>query len=99
MLDALCERPHRFNDLRRAIPVVTQKSLTTALRRRERNGMIERLIVDDRPLAIEYRITSLGRTLQDLFDRLWQWSSITLPDIQQACARFDGDALQVTSGA
>ena len=42
VLDQLCGRPSRFNELRRAIPVVTQKSLTATLRRLERNGMVER---------------------------------------------------------
>ena len=32
VLNELCERPCRFNDLRRAIPAVTQKSLTATLR-------------------------------------------------------------------
>lgn len=92
VLDALCEQPHRFNELRRAIPEVTQKSLTAALRRLERNGMIERHIVAHRPIAVEYRITALGRTLQDLIDALWRWSTHRLPEIEQARARFDTDA-------
>ncbi|MDK0519229.1 winged helix-turn-helix transcriptional regulator [Streptomyces sp. ML-6] len=29
----LCERPCRFNELRRAVPRITQKSLTATLRR------------------------------------------------------------------
>ena len=39
ILNELCERPCRFNDLRRAIPTVTQKSLTATLRRLERSGI------------------------------------------------------------
>ena len=65
VLDALCERPRRFNELRRAVPVVTQKSLTATLRRLERNGMVDRVVVSTRPIAVEYRISPLGRTLQD----------------------------------
>src|SRR5919106_4353094 len=53
VLDKLCERPRRFNELRRAIPVVTQKSLTVTLRRLERNGMVERVVVSTRPVAVE----------------------------------------------
>ncbi|WP_125774997.1 winged helix-turn-helix transcriptional regulator [Antribacter gilvus] len=89
VLDVLCERPRRFNELRRAIPVVTQKSLTATLRRLERNGMVERVVVDTRPVAIEYRIAPLGKTLQDLIDALLGWASAHLPEVRGARERFD----------
>ncbi|WP_378735072.1 winged helix-turn-helix transcriptional regulator [Nocardia brasiliensis] len=89
VLDALCGSPLRFNELRRAIPVVTQKSLTAALRRLERNGMVDRIVTSTRPVAVEYRISPLGKTLQDLIDALLHWSTITLPEVEQARARFD----------
>ena len=62
VLDQLCERPSRFNELRRAIPAVGQKSLTATLRRLERNGMIERVVLEARPIAVEYRIAPVGNT-------------------------------------
>jgi DNA-binding HxlR family transcriptional regulator len=89
VLDALCEQPLRFNGLRRAIPVVTQKSLTATLRRLERNGMVERVVTSTRPVAVEYRITRLGKSLQDLIDALLRWTTVTLPDVERARARFD----------
>ncbi|WP_063041420.1 winged helix-turn-helix transcriptional regulator [Nocardia grenadensis] len=93
VLDALCEHgPLRFNDLRRAIPVVTQKSLTTALRRLERNGMVDRVVTHTRPVAVEYRLTPLGRSLQDLIDALLHWATGTLPEVERARMRFDQDA-------
>jgi DNA-binding HxlR family transcriptional regulator len=89
VLDALCESPLRFNDLRRAIPIVTQKSLTATLRRLERNGMVERVVTSTRPVAVEYRISQLGMSLQDLIDALLQWTTVTLPDVERARALFD----------
>lgn len=89
VLDKLCGRPLRFNELRRSIPVVTQKSLTTTLRRLERNGMVERVIASTRPLAVEYRITPLGKTLQGLIDALLNWTTVNMSDVQRARARFD----------
>jgi DNA-binding HxlR family transcriptional regulator len=91
VLDALCARPLRFNDLRRAIPLVTQKSLTATLRRLERNGMVERVVTNTRPVAVEYRISALGKSLQDLIDALLQWTTVTLPDVERARARFDDE--------
>lgn len=71
VLDKLCESPRRFNELRRVIPTVSQKSLTTTLRRLERNGMVERVVIGTRPVAVEYRISALGSTLQELIDALF----------------------------
>ncbi|GGN87734.1 winged helix-turn-helix transcriptional regulator [Nocardia rhizosphaerihabitans] len=89
IMEALCDQPLRFNELRRAIPVVTQKSLTAALRRLERNGMVERVVTQTRPVAVEYRISQIGRTLQGLIDALLLWTTDTLPEVEQARARFD----------
>lgn len=89
VLDNLCEQPLRFNELRRVIPAVTQKSLTTTLRRLERNGMVERIVVSMRPVSVEYRITPLGKTLQDPIDALLYWSAINMPDVERARAHFD----------
>ncbi|WP_224756300.1 winged helix-turn-helix transcriptional regulator [Streptomyces sp. col6] len=89
VLNDLCERPCRFNELRRAIPQVTQKSLTTTLRRLERNGVIEREVVSTRPVAVRYRITELGKTLREPIDVLLAWTSRHMPAIERAREDFD----------
>ncbi|GAA3218022.1 winged helix-turn-helix transcriptional regulator [Pseudonocardia petroleophila] len=89
VLDELCERPRRFNELRRAVPAVTQKSLTTTLRRLERNGIVERTVLDTRPVAVEYRITRLGKTLRHPVDVLLGWASDHMPEIERARQAFD----------
>jgi DNA-binding HxlR family transcriptional regulator len=91
VLNELCERPCRFNDLRRAIPAVTQKSLTATLRRLERNGVVARVVVSSRPVAVEYRITPLGKTLRHPVDVLLAWAAEHMPEIERARARFDED--------
>ncbi|MFZ4896460.1 winged helix-turn-helix transcriptional regulator [Plantibacter sp. Mn2098] len=90
VLDQLCERSLRFNELRRAIPAVGQKSLTATLRRLERNGMITRVVLEARPVAVEYRISPIGETLNELVDALLRWTDQQLPAVQEARARYDG---------
>lgn len=92
VLNQLCERPSRFNELRRAIPSVTQKSLSATLRRLERNGIVEREVISSRPVAVEYRITPLGKTLRAPVDALLAWASDHLPAIEDARATFDEQA-------
>lgn len=92
VLNELCERPCRFNELRRAIPDVTQKSLTGTLRRLERNGIVERVVISSRPVAVEYRITPLGKTLRHPVDVLLEWASDHIDDIERARRDFDAEA-------
>ncbi|MBO1752039.1 helix-turn-helix transcriptional regulator [Actinotalea sp. BY-33] len=89
VLEELCERPLRFNELRRAIPAVTQKSLTATLRRLERNGIVERSVVSSRPVAVEYRITPLGKSLREPIEALLRWTAAALPQIEAARDRFE----------
>lgn len=90
VLERLCERPSRFNELRRELPSVTGKSLTATLRRLERNGIVERVVLDARPVAVEYRITALGKTLRTPVDALFAWSLTHLPAVDLARTSFDG---------
>ncbi|ANP73527.1 winged helix-turn-helix transcriptional regulator [Cryobacterium arcticum] len=89
VLDVLCGKDLRFNELRRAIPAIGQKSLTASLRRLERNGMIERVVLQTRPVAVEYRIAPVGNTLNELVDALLRWTTENMPEVEQARERFD----------
>nr|WP_231389455.1 winged helix-turn-helix transcriptional regulator [Dickeya chrysanthemi] len=48
----------------------TQKALTQCLRKLERNGLVSRQILSFPPVAVQYEITPLGRTLQQPFREL-----------------------------
>lgn len=89
VLSELCERPCRFNELRRAIPAVSQKSLTNTLRRLERNGIVGRRLLSTRPVAVEYDITPLGKTIRAPIDTLLEWATTNLHDIEAARRHFD----------
>ena len=98
VLDKLCESPRRFNELRRVIPTVSQKSLTATLRRLERNGMVERAVISTRPVAVEYRISALGTTLQELIDALFGWATAHMPEVGRAREEFDGEGPATGAG-
>jgi DNA-binding HxlR family transcriptional regulator len=89
ILGALCARPLRFNALKRALDGVTQAALTQALRRLERNGVVSRTIIQVAPIAVEYEITALGRTLEPLFQAVDGWTRDHLPEVEAARERFD----------
>lgn len=89
ILTVLCSQPSRFNAIKRRLDPITHKSLTEALRRLERNGLISRHVIASSPVAVEYAITPLGRTLQDPFVALVNWAKQHGETMQQAQEGYD----------
>lgn len=89
ILTLLNEKPTRFNELRRRLEGVTHKALTHALRRLERNGLITRRVLATSPVAVEYSITELGRTLQVPLGAAFDWAIDHLDEIEQAQLAYD----------
>ncbi len=81
--------PLRFNAIRRQIEGVTQKALTQCLRRLERNGLVERRVIPLSPVAVEYELTELGRSLGKPFSVLYAWTVENLAAVDIARLRFD----------
>lgn len=92
ILTALDREALRFNALKRRLTGVTQKALTQSLRRLERNGLVGRRVATLSPVAVEYRITPLGRTLLVPFFALYAWTVESLPEVERSRRRFDGRA-------
>jgi DNA-binding HxlR family transcriptional regulator len=93
ILTVLDDGPLRFNAIKRRLEGVTQRALTQSLRRLERNGLVERRVLPVSPVAVEYEITTLGRTLQPPFKALYAWTMDNLPDVERARSAFDRRAI------
>ena len=89
VLTVLDDAPVRFNAIRRRLEGVTQKALTQCLRRLERNGLLTRHVLPGSPVAVEYALTPLGRTLLEPFRALYAWTHAKLPEVEAARAAFD----------
>ncbi|WP_424185090.1 winged helix-turn-helix transcriptional regulator [Actinokineospora sp. G85] len=63
----------RFGALRRGLPGITEKVLTTHLRELERDGVITRREFDEVPPRVEYALTDVGRELNDALGPLSRW--------------------------
>ena len=61
VLGLVCDRPRRFNALRRDIEGLTQKMLSQTLKAMERDGLITRTVLPTAPVSVEYAVTPLGR--------------------------------------
>ncbi|WP_245562935.1 winged helix-turn-helix transcriptional regulator [Thalassospira lucentensis] len=89
ILAVLAKEPLRFNAIKRGLEGITQKALTQTLRKLERNGIIARHVIATSPVAVEYEITPLGRTLIEPFKALYAWTNDNMPEVEAARAAFD----------
>lgn len=83
-LAALHQGPMRFGDLRRLIQGVSQKMLTTTLRKLESDGLVVRTDYDEMPLRVEYALTPLGHSCADLVSKVKWWAEKNMLEIEAA---------------
>jgi len=89
VLISLEDGPVRFNAIKRRLEGVTQKALTQCLRKLERNGLLSRHVIPVSPIAVQYEITPLGRTLLQPFKVMHDWTLTKLPEVEEARRVFD----------
>jgi len=98
ILAVLCTQPSRFNAIKRRLNPITHKALTESLRRLERNGLVDRRVIASSPVAVEYSITPLGRTLQEPFTALIAWAQEHGHALEAARAANEGHPESGTQG-
>lgn len=64
----------RFGALRRALSPVTQHMLTAQLRELERDGLVARKVLAEKPLQVAYELTESAWGLTPAFRELLTWS-------------------------
>jgi DNA-binding HxlR family transcriptional regulator len=69
----LHHRIHRFGELRRAIPGVSQHMLTVQLRELERDGLVTRTVFAEVPSRVEYSMTPATKALEPTIVSLLSW--------------------------
>jgi DNA-binding HxlR family transcriptional regulator len=62
----LCKGAQRFGELRRLVPLATQRMLTNQLRELESDKLVHRQVFAEVPPKVEYSLTPLGKTLVQL---------------------------------
>jgi len=70
----LLESRCRFATLRAAIPDITDRMLSERLSELEHEGIVERTVVPDTPVRVEYALTKKGRELASAIDAIGDWA-------------------------
>lgn len=64
----------RYNELRKELPMVTERTISLQLKELEEDGLISRIVHTSKPpLKVEYELTDFGRTLIPLLKSLAEW--------------------------
>ena len=74
ILSSLRQRPYRHGELRRRLGHVSQRILTRTLRNLESAGLITRRVTKSRSIAVEYSLTTVGRTFMGPLTHICRWA-------------------------
>ncbi|HEU4865604.1 MAG TPA: helix-turn-helix domain-containing protein [Actinomycetota bacterium] len=70
--------------------LISKKVLSDALRALERDGLVQRRVVADRPVRVEYSLTPLGRSLTLPLFALYEWAVEHMDEVDSVRAGHAG---------
>lgn len=83
----------RFNEIKRALGDITQRVLTSTLRKLEADGYVSRRVFPTSPPKVSYGLTEQGRELLALLLPVIHWAETNHAAIKQS--RLSADAIEV----
>ncbi len=79
-----------FSGLQSAIDGVSNKMLSDGLSTLEDEGLVDREVVNEKPVRVQYALTDRGRELESVLDPMLRWGRDHLDDGSAASAPMDG---------
>ena len=70
---SLNESKRRFKELQRDVGRITGKMLSQELKELEMNELVKRIVLDTKPVTVEYELTPYGETLERVIGELVSW--------------------------
>jgi DNA-binding HxlR family transcriptional regulator len=74
IIQLLLKRPHRYSELAVELEVVTEGMLSQRLKELEHTGLVERRVIGEQPVRVEYHLTEKGRGLSRVISGLERWA-------------------------
>ncbi len=75
IVESLLQGTQRFGELKKSVGNITQKVLTSNLRKLEEHGVLIRKVYAQIPPKVEYRLTALGKKLKPMIDSMIEWGT------------------------
>jgi DNA-binding HxlR family transcriptional regulator len=70
----LMDGPLRFSEVKVLVPDLSDRLLSERMKELEAEGIVERHVIDEMPVHVEYRLTSKGRALEPAVRSLKLWA-------------------------
>jgi len=78
----LSSGPLGFNELKGRLDGISDKVQSESLDDLEERGIVERTVIDDKPVRVEYSLTPLGEQLELVITAMEQWGERYLSAIE-----------------
>lgn len=87
----------RFSDFSDSIPGLHDRLLSERLKELESEGVVERIVIPETPVRIEYHLTAKGHALDSVMDSIsawaYDWIEVTAADEECVSADIADEAL------
>jgi DNA-binding HxlR family transcriptional regulator len=70
----LMDGPLRFSEVKALVPDLSDRLLSERMKELEAEGIVERRVIDDMPVRVEYALTRKGRALEPALRSLKVWA-------------------------
>jgi DNA-binding HxlR family transcriptional regulator len=74
ILFVLMDGPARFTQVKQLVPDLSDRLLSERMKELESEGIVERRVIDDMPVRVEYSLTAKGRALEPAVRALKAWA-------------------------
>lgn len=77
----LVDGKKRYNELRKLISTITERTLSLQLKQLEKDGLIARKVYTKKPpLKVEYSLTPFGQSLAPVLTAIAEWGMIVVDE-------------------
>jgi DNA-binding HxlR family transcriptional regulator len=87
ILRAMLSGTTQFSDFAVTIPGVSDRLISVRLKEFEAEGIVERIVIPDKPVRIHYRLTPKGEALCSVVMAISDWAEEWLMDPQDAATK------------
>jgi DNA-binding HxlR family transcriptional regulator len=74
ILIVMMEGPLRFSEIKQLVPDLSDRLLSERVKELEGEGIVERRVIADTPVRVEYTLTDKGRALEPTVRALKRWA-------------------------